>query len=220
MKMFHKFINPGEMKRSLWNGKKVCRAAEGFSNVNGKYLFTILLLMTVVLQCLINHNVEAKSVVQRSKKTLKLLQSSSSLIQLRHKRDTFANEHHEQYQTEEDFISPRINPYENIAAEDSDEYYDDNYDILPVGKDNSQSSSLRDQISETAKQIAESFRNMWQSLTDSIRQCIEELRASFTETIVEEDLTPEQLQQLHVAMAEQYHNAKHVDDNEVYENKL
>ncbi|XP_037813851.1 uncharacterized protein LOC119604985 [Lucilia sericata] len=223
MKMFHKFINPGEMKRSLWNGKKVCRRGEGFWNVKGKYLLTILLLMTVVLQCLVN-NVEAKLLVQRSKKTLKLLQSSSSLIQLRHKRDTFANEHHEQRQQQpgEDFVSPHKNYYENIAAEDeaNDDYYydDDNYDVLPIGNGNSQSPSLGDQISETAKQIAESFKNMWQSLTDSIRHCMEKLRASFTETIVD-DLTPEELQQLHVAMSEQYH-AKHIDDNEVYENKL
>lgn len=122
------------------------------------------------------------------------MHSPSSLVQLRHKRDTFANEEQQQ---------------------PLNENYDDNYDVIPDA--GAQPPNLDDQISERAKQIAQSFTDMWQSLTNSIKHCIDALRALFGEG--GEELTPEQEEQLRVAMAEKY-RYKQEHDNEVFGNKL
>ncbi|KAM7348530.1 uncharacterized protein ACRADG_007800 [Cochliomyia hominivorax] len=213
--------------------------------LKGFYVFAMLILMTLILQqCLnSNNNVEAKKLQQHSTKTLKLFKSSSSLVQLRHKRDVFTNDQQQQQQHQqrkrESFVKDNMKYNENLDVNDdgtndsnNDYYSDENYDVLPNGFDGNTSSpppSFGDQISEKAKQVAESFANMWQSLGESVKHCVQAIHAFFDDDDYDEggevagqengNLTPEQRKQQVFLMEREYH-LKPEYDNEVYENNL
>lgn len=105
------------------------------------------------------------------------------MIQLRHKRDVFTNDEQRQ-QESQPFVKDNMKYYGNLDVNDNghnDDYYYDDDDVIPkqFGDGSQIPPSLGDQISEKAKQVAESFSNMWQSLGDSIKHCMEALRGLF-----------------------------------------
>lgn len=149
--------------------------------------------------------------------------ASASFIDLRHKRAVVDYEYRPSN-------PPFINA-EKDFSNDSDyyEYDDDNYDVIPDMKssgDDNYPPNVGDQISQKAKEVAESFTQMWQSLTDSVRHCLNAVRRLFSDDSDEQydngsgiQEQEEQKEQLRVAM-EEYYQAKNMHDNEVLMNAL
>lgn len=134
--------------------------------------------------------------ITTAKNALKHSQNPSSLIKLRHRRDTFPNE----------------------QQREGTDYYDDNYDVLPDSFAGSQPATVGDVISEQAKRVAESFKKMWESMVDSVRHCIDALRVMFGEPLGDEDLTPEQEQEILADFEAKYRLKQ--EHNNVYENQI
>lgn len=135
------------------------------------------------------------------------------MIQLRHKRDVFTNDEQRQ-QESQPFVKDNMKYYGNLDVNDNghnDDYYDDDDDVIPkqFGNGSQIPPSLGDQISEKAKQVAESFSNMWQSLGDSIKHCMEALRSLFDDD--EHDTNEGQDE----GTWEQQYRLKQENDNEV-----
>uniref|UniRef100_A0A1A9WAQ6 Secreted protein n=1 Tax=Glossina brevipalpis TaxID=37001 RepID=A0A1A9WAQ6_9MUSC len=101
----------------------------------------------------------------------------------------------------------------NVSSEFTDIYYDENSDIIP---DNNgfEYKTFGDHISERAQQVAESFQNMWHSITDSLKHAMDALHGLFSDDSQEIYVTDDYEEQQRLQMVEIYN--KKLEDNEIH----